>query len=42
MAWGGRKIYERGFWDRAADGRINEAAILDAKEGEEVSDGHRG
>ena len=39
MAWGGRKIYERGFWNRAADGRINEAAVLDAKEGEEVSDG---
>jgi len=39
MAWGGRKIYERGFWNRAADGRINEAAILDVKEGEEVSDG---
>ena len=39
MAWGGRKIYERGFWNRAADGRINEAAVLDVKEGEEVSDG---
>ena len=39
MAWGGRKIYERGFWSRATDGRINEAAVLDVKEGEEVSDG---
>ena len=39
MAWGGRKIYERGFWSRAVDGRINEAAVLDVKEGEEVSDG---
>ena len=39
MAWGGRKIYERGFWSRAADGRINETAVLDVKEGEEVSDG---
>lgn len=39
MAWGGRKIYERGFWNRAADGRINEAAVLDVKDGEEVSDG---
>lgn len=39
MAWGGRKIYERGFWSRAADGRTNEAAVLDVKEGEEVSDG---
>jgi len=39
MAWGGRKIYERGFWNRGTDGRINEAAVLDVKEGEEVSDG---
>lgn len=39
MAWGGRKIYERGFWNRAAEGRINEAAVLDVKEGEEVTDG---
>jgi len=39
MAWGGRKIYERGFWSRATDGRINETAVLDVKEGEEVSDG---
>ena len=39
MAWGGRKIYERGFWNRAAGGRINEAAVLDVKEGEEISDG---
>jgi protein SMG6 len=39
MAWGGRKIYERGFWNRATNGRINEAAVLDVKEGEEVSDG---
>jgi len=39
MAWGGRKVYERGFWNRGADGRINEAAVLDVKEGEEVSDG---
>ena len=39
MAWGGRKIYERGFWNRAADGRINEAAVLDVKEGEEITDG---
>ena len=39
MAWGGRKIYERGFWNRAPNGRINETAVLDLKEGEEVSDG---
>lgn len=39
MAWGGRKIYERGFWSRAANGRINETAVLDVKECEEVSDG---
>ena len=39
MAWGGRKIYERGFWNRGTDGRINEATVLDVKEGEEVSDG---
>jgi len=39
MAWGGRKIYERGFWNRVANGRINEAAVLDVKEGEEVIDG---
>ena len=39
MAWGGRKIYERGFWNRAVNGRINETAVLDVKEGEEVSDG---
>lgn len=39
MAWGGRKIYERGFWNRATNGRVNEAAVLDVKEGEEVSDG---
>jgi len=40
MTWGGQKIYERGFWNRAADVRINEAAVLDVKEGEEFSDGH--
>ena len=39
MAWGGRRIYERGFWNRGTDGRINEAAVLDVKEGEEVNDG---
>ena len=39
MAWGGRKIYERGFWNRAVNGRVNETAVLDVKEGEEVSDG---
>ena len=39
MAWGGRKIYERGFWSRAANGRVNETTVLDVKEGEEVSDG---
>ena len=39
MAWGERKIYERGFWNRAVNGRINETAVLDVKEGEEVSDG---
>jgi protein SMG6 len=39
MAWGGRKIYERGFWNRAVNGRINETTVLDVKEGEEVSDG---
>ena len=39
MAWSGRKLYGRGFWNRDTDGRINEAAILDVKEGEEVSDG---
>ena len=39
MAWGGWKVYERGFWNRSADCRINEAAILDVKEGAEVSDG---
>ena len=39
MAWGGRKIYERGFWSRAVNIRTNETAVLDVKEGEEVSDG---
>jgi protein SMG6 len=39
MGWGGRKIYERGFWNRAGGGRITEAAVLDVKEGEETSDG---
>jgi hypothetical protein len=39
MAWGGRKIYERGFWNRVVNGQINETAVLDVKEGEEVSDG---
>lgn len=34
--WG--VFYERGFWNRAADGRISEVAILDMKEGEEVND----
>jgi len=38
MAWNGRKIYERGFWNRDTDRRINENAVLDMKEGEEVSD----
>ena len=39
MAWGGRRIYERGFWNRDTNGRINEVAVLDVKEGEGVSDG---
>ena len=39
MVWSGRKLYERGFWNRDTDGRINEAAVLGVKEGEEVSEG---
>ena len=39
MAWGGQRIYERDFWNRDTNGRINEAAVLDVKEGEGVSDG---
>ena len=39
MAWAGRRIYERGFWNRAVNRQINEPAVLDVRGGEEASNG---
>lgn len=39
MAWGGRKLYERGFWTKSAEANHTESEVLDRKEGEEPTDG---
>jgi protein SMG6 len=39
MAWGGRKIYERGFWFKSSDGAPSENEVLDKREVEDLADG---